>query len=230
MFVMGRILPLDDLASLGSELRGEKQRIAFVCGSFDLLHAGHLSTVRTASWHAGVVVAGVLDDAATRLLKGPGRPVQAEQDRLEIVASLADVDYVVMLSHGDVAQVVSLLQPDVYVTAGDAGDSRLEIEQVREFGGEVVLAPLVPGRSTEGLVAAIASAVDPPAGGEQVPVGEPGPEDANDEPVARFTFVDGRDPRSPVSREFTFYGASRDDLILSSLREWRTFSGVENIL
>jgi rfaE bifunctional protein nucleotidyltransferase chain/domain len=220
--VTDRILRFNDLTMLADGHRQQGQRIAFVCGTFDLLHAGHLSTLRTARWHSGIVVVGVFDDATTRLVRGPGRPVQAEQDRLEIVASLVDVDYVVMLSHGDAAQAVSLLRPDVYVTAADAGDLRPEIEQLRACGGEVVFAPLVPGRSTEGLVAAIASAVDSPPVGHQVSDGGPDA-DYNDEPVARFTFVDGRDSRSPVSREFTFYGASSDDLILGSLQEWKTF-------
>jgi FkbM family methyltransferase len=188
-----------------------------VCGSFDLLHVGQLSTLRAARWYADVVVAGVFDDGTTRLLKGPGRPVQPDHERLEIIASLNDVDFVTLLSHEAVEQAISLLRPDVYVTGEHSDEPSFEIENARAYGVEVVFAPFVPGRSIAGLVSAIGSAIDQP------PTGDPTFDASGEENVARFNVVQGTDAGTSISRDFTFHGASSGDLILNAMQEWKTF-------
>lgn len=155
---MGRVLPLAELDGLGKRLRAEGMRVVFTNGHFDLLHVGHLRYLQQARALGDVLVVGVNDDATTTRRKGPSRPILPEDERAELLAGLACVDYVAIFSSDTADPAISLLRPDIYVKGGDyaltAEDERAgkqplpEAATVRGYGGEVRTLPLVPGRST----------------------------------------------------------------------------------
>jgi D-beta-D-heptose 7-phosphate kinase / D-beta-D-heptose 1-phosphate adenosyltransferase len=148
----------DDL----TRVRHSGGKVVFTNGCFDLLHRGHLFLLREAKKLGDVLVVGVNSDASARRVKGPGRPVTPEEDRIELLEALPCVDHVVVF-HGDTPEaLIRRVKPDLHVKGGDhAGDRLVEESVVREFGGEVVVLPLLPGRSASATIEHIRSAGGP---------------------------------------------------------------------
>ncbi len=152
-----KIVDRSEVAELASEFHRQGRRVAFTNGCFDLLHIGHVQLLRYASEQGDVLLVGVNSDASARKLKGPGRPINSEQVRSRIIASLADVDYVVLFEEQSVLPLIREVRPDVLVKGGDY--TREEVvghEFVESSGGEVKLAPLAKGFSTTELIEKIA--------------------------------------------------------------------------
>lgn len=156
---MGQVVTQAALSGLGAEARRAGRRVVFTNGIFDVLHVGHLRYLRAARALGDLLVVGVNDDACTRRLKGPQRPIVPEAERAELVAALEPVDWVVLFGADTATELIRLLRPTVYVKGGDyaagpgeAGKVLPEAEAVRESGGEVRIIPLVPERSTSGIV------------------------------------------------------------------------------
>jgi D-beta-D-heptose 7-phosphate kinase/D-beta-D-heptose 1-phosphate adenosyltransferase len=150
-----KILERSALQERLAEMRAEEAglKVVFTNGCFDLLHVGHLRTLQRARALGDVLVVGVNSDASVARLKGPGRPLNPQQDRAELLAGLACVDYVVIFEEDTPEATLAALRPDVHVKGGDYREEDLpESDLVRSWGGQVVLAELVPGRSTSALV------------------------------------------------------------------------------
>ncbi|MGH9174710.1 MAG: adenylyltransferase/cytidyltransferase family protein [Vicinamibacterales bacterium] len=161
---MGIVIPIEELKRLGEDLRKQGHRIVFTNGHFDLLHVGHLRYLQAARALGDLLVVGVNDDAVTRARKGPGRPILPEGERSELLAGLACVDYVTIFHEPTAEVAVRLLRPAVYVKGGDYGPGGADLPEARvvaEYGGETVILPLVPGRSTSAIVAAIRAGETP---------------------------------------------------------------------
>ncbi|MEX1158196.1 MAG: adenylyltransferase/cytidyltransferase family protein [Thermomicrobiales bacterium] len=155
---MGIVIPIEQLKALGDELRGQRRRIVFTNGHFDLLHVGHLRYLQAARDLGDALVVGVNDDTVTAARKGPGRPIVPADERAELLAGLACVDYVAIFHEPTAERCVGLLRPDIYVKGGDYGPGGADLPEARvvaEHGGETVILPLERGRSTSALVAAI---------------------------------------------------------------------------
>jgi len=129
------------------------RRVVFTNGCFDLLHPGHVRYLAAARGAGDLLVVGVNSDRSVRGLKGPGRPVQNEDARAEVLAALAAVDHVVVFDAATPLALIESLAPDVLVKGADwaAGDI-VGGDLVRARGGEVVRVRLVPGQSTTRLV------------------------------------------------------------------------------
>ncbi len=123
--------------------------LVFTNGCFDILHRGHAEYLRQARALGDALVVGLNADASVRRLKGPSRPVNPEDDRAYLLASLAAVDAVVLFEEDTPRELVRALLPDVLVKGGDyRAEEVVGGEEVVAAGGRVVIAPLVPGRST----------------------------------------------------------------------------------
>ena len=150
----GRIVAPGGAASLGRRLRRRGARIAFTNGVFDLLHGGHLGLLMRARALGDVLVVGVNSDASVRRLKGRGRPIVPLGERMEMLAGLKPVDYVVPFADDTPARLIAALKPDVLVKGGDYRlDQIVGRDLVEARGGRVVRVRLRAGRSTSGLVA-----------------------------------------------------------------------------
>lgn len=174
MDAVGQVIPFDELEALGARLRAEGKRVVFTNGHFDLLHVGHARYLQAARALGDVLVVGVNDDASTRRRKGPGRPIVPAEERAELLAALACVDYATIFPGDTAEEAVRRLRPDVYVKGGDyaldeaelaAGKQPLpEAAIVRAHGGQVVTVPLTPGRSTTEIVRRILAMAAPGSG------------------------------------------------------------------
>lgn len=128
-------------------------RVVFTNGVFDLLHPGHVDVLRGARARGDALVVGVNSDASVRRLKGPGRPVRSEAERVYVLAALEMVDAVVIFEQDTPLELVTRLAPDIIVKGGDyTPDTVVGAREVRARGGEVVIIPLTPGQSTTAII------------------------------------------------------------------------------
>ncbi len=136
------------------DLQGQGKLAVFTNGCFDLLHVGHVRYLEEArSLGDGLIVGLNTDISVKRLGKGPGRPLNREEDRGRVLAALACVDRVVLFGEDTPLALITLLTPDILVKGGDYRlDDIVGREVVRARGGRVVALPFVPGYSTTGLI------------------------------------------------------------------------------
>ncbi len=136
-------------------------------GCFDLLHAGHVSTLRAARRLGDCLVVLVNSDRSVARLKGPGRPVVPLADRMRLLAELECVDAVVPFDEPTPEAVLARLRPDVWVKGGDyAGGDASDLPEaatVAGWGGQTVTVPYLAGRSTTGLLEAVRAGTPPEA-------------------------------------------------------------------
>jgi D-beta-D-heptose 7-phosphate kinase/D-beta-D-heptose 1-phosphate adenosyltransferase len=124
-------------------------------GCFDLLHAGHVASLRAARHLGDALVVLLNSDDSVRRLKGPSRPTVGQDDRARVLMALTDVDGVVIFDEDDPRAALERLRPDIWVKGGDyAGRELPEAALVQSWGGRVILLPTLPGRSTTALLAA----------------------------------------------------------------------------
>ena len=158
------LLTTEQLAGLCREHRHAGRTIAFTNGCFDVLHAGHVASLRAAAEQADVVVVARDSDAGVRAVKGPGRPVNRLADRAAVLAALDTVDHVVSFDRPAPVSLIEMIRPDVYVKGEDHDISTLpEAQAVTRFGGRLHRVPLLPDRSTSSVIAACAAAQGRPA-------------------------------------------------------------------
>lgn len=150
---MSTIVARSQIPSLIAELRRQGRRIVTTNGCFDILHVGHVRYLQEARRHGDVLIVGLNGDDSVRRLKGSGRPINVQADRAEMLAALACVDHVIIFDEDTPQELLGQIRPDVHVKGGDYTRVTLpEAEVVERHGGRIVLIPLVPDRSTSGLI------------------------------------------------------------------------------
>jgi D-glycero-beta-D-manno-heptose 1-phosphate adenylyltransferase len=141
-----------------AQLRMLGKSIAFTNGCFDILHAGHISSLTEASKHADILIVGLNSDASVSKLKGKGRPLNDQQSRALVLASLAMVDVVIVFEEDTPEELIKSIQPDVLVKGGDYKVEDIAgAKNVIDAGGKVILNPIEPGFSTSNLINKIQS-------------------------------------------------------------------------
>ena len=128
-------------------------RTGFTCGSFDLLHAGHVQYLAAARNRCDRLLVAVNSDASVRRYKSPLRPINPEQDRMLVVAALASVDAVTLLDDDRPLPLLLRWQPDLYIKGGDYRKSALRsAPAVEAYGGSVLMIPSGSGASTSAML------------------------------------------------------------------------------
>ena len=127
--------------------------IAFTNGCFDILHAGHIYSLSQAASFADVLIVGLNSDASTKKLKGDNRPINNEQNRALILASLVMVDAVVLFDEDTPHELIRSILPDVLVKGGDYTVEQIAgAKEVIANGGEVKIVPILEGFSTTNII------------------------------------------------------------------------------
>lgn len=151
--------PFDPLPKLMSWTTAAEWRasragaVVFTNGVFDLLHPGHIDVLLGARSQGDTLVVGVNSDDSVRRLKGPTRPVRSVEERGYVLAALAMVDAVAVFEQDTPLELIRLLRPDVLVKGGDYDASTIVgADDVRSWGGRVVIVPLTPGHSTTATI------------------------------------------------------------------------------
>ncbi len=135
---VSKILTRDQLRKRVEEWRNDGEPVTLANGCFDLLHVGHVRYLHAAKQLGGRLIVAINSDDSVRALKGEGRPLMPAEERAEILASLADVDAVVIFPERDVRALIHEIQPDVQAKGTDyTAASVPEGDVVREYGGRV---------------------------------------------------------------------------------------------
>lgn len=147
------VVSLDQLLLALEDARAHGEKIVFTNGCFDILHAGHVSYLEQARAQGDRLVLAVNDDASVSRLKGPGRPINAVDRRMAVLAGLGAVDWVVSFSEDTPENLLRAVRPDVLVKGGDYGiEGVVGADIVRAYGGEVRVLGLVENSSTTAIV------------------------------------------------------------------------------
>ncbi len=146
-----------------SAVRARGGTVVATGGCFDLLHAGHISTLEAARALGDCLVVCLNSDASVRRLKGADRPLVPQGDRVAVLSALACVDAVVVFDEDTPQAVLERLRPDVFAKGGDYAMSELpEAAALAGWGGEVVILPYLEGRSTTNLLRTVLAAGSAP--------------------------------------------------------------------
>ena len=154
----------EEAARWAAERRAEGRAVVFTNGVFDLLHPGHLDSLRRARAEGDVLIVGVNDDESVRRLKGPGRPILPLDQRMRLLAALETVDAVAPFGEDTPAEIVEAVAPDVLVKGGHYTVPEIVgHEFVLGRGGRVLSLPLLAGKSTSSIVARVLERFPPAA-------------------------------------------------------------------
>ncbi|HZP56077.1 MAG TPA: D-glycero-beta-D-manno-heptose 1-phosphate adenylyltransferase [Dehalococcoidia bacterium] len=144
--------------------REQGRRVVFTNGCFDILHRGHITYLNRAKALGDILVVGVNSDASVARLKGPSRPINGLEDRVQVLSALSCVDHIVPFDEDTPEALIRAVRPHVYVKGGDYTRGMLpEAPLVEQLGGVVQILPYLEERSTTGVIERIRNAE---AGGE----------------------------------------------------------------
>lgn len=151
--IQQKILDLPGLLHQVRRWRLLGKKVAFTNGCFDILHQGHIASLSDAAREAEFLIVGLNSDASTRRLKGEQRPINSQEARATLLASLLMVDAVTIFEEDTPLELIKAVSPDVLVKGGDYTlDQIVGAKEVIAGGGKVVINPIVPGFSTTGLI------------------------------------------------------------------------------
>jgi glycerol-3-phosphate cytidylyltransferase len=139
-------------------LRAQGKTLVTTNGCFDIVHSGHVLYLTEAAARGDLLVVGVNADETVRRLKGNGRPVRTEDDRVRVVAALGMVDGAFVFREDDPRAFLEILRPDIHVKGGDYTEDIVEREIVERHGGRIAIVSYIDGFSTTSLVRKIRSA------------------------------------------------------------------------
>ena len=151
-----KIVELPELIRMAAQWRLLGKTIAFTNGIFDILHKGHIFSLSQAAKEADYLVVGLNSDTSTKKLKGDSRPINDEQSRALVLASLIVVDALVLFTEDTPLELIKAVMPDVLIKGGDYTVEQVAgSKEVIQNGGRVVINPIIEGVSTTGLIAKI---------------------------------------------------------------------------
>jgi len=148
-----RILRQADLIACVQEARQNGARIVFANGCFDVLHVGHIRYLQGAGALGDLLVVGINSDRQVAILKGPGRPIMADTERAEMVASISAVDLVIIFDEPTVENLLLAIRPDIHAKGTDYTEETVpEREVVRSYGGCVAIVGDPKNHSTSDIL------------------------------------------------------------------------------
>lgn len=151
-----KIVTAEELSRARDQLAAQGKKLVLTNGCFDILHVGHVRCLQGARAMGDALAVALNGDASVRALKGPTRPINSEEDRAEVLAALACVDYVVIFPEVRLVGVIQTVRPQIYAKGGDYTPDTLDKSEraaLDAAGSEIRIIPLVPGRSTTNIIA-----------------------------------------------------------------------------
>ena len=144
------------LPALRKQWRAEGKVVVWTNGCFDLLHRGHVHSLRAARDLGDILVVGINSDDSVRQLKGATRPIVPASERVEVLAALECVDYVVVFDELTPEAALARLQPDIHCKGTDyappGGKAFPEAKVVESYGGHIEFIPLIDFTSTSSII------------------------------------------------------------------------------
>ncbi len=147
-----KIISRNRLSALVKNLRKSNKKIVTTNGCFDILHIGHIKSLREAKSQGDILIVGLNSDKSVKTNKGPKRPINNQKDRAELLAALEMVDYVTIFGERDPRKLLSIIKPDVHCKGEEYKQGCIEAGLVKSYGGKIHLIKLVKGCSTTSLI------------------------------------------------------------------------------
>ena len=143
----------NSISEIVSNVRDRKKSIVFTNGCFDLLHKGHLHLLNAATKQGDFLIVAINSDNSILKIKGKGRPIQSETERVEALLKLGVLDLVTIFNHDTPFDLIKLISPDILVKGGDYDRKKIVGgDFVKSKGGRVVIVPILQGFSTTSIV------------------------------------------------------------------------------
>jgi len=150
-----KLKTLEELAAMRQQWAAEGRKVVWTNGCFDLVHAGHVRSLRDAKSLGDILIVGINSDRSVRENKGSARPLVGERDRAELLGAFEAVDYVTIFDEPNPVAVLARLRPDIHCKGAEYADGARpvpESETVLGYGGEIRFLPFHPGLSTTALI------------------------------------------------------------------------------
>lgn len=147
-----KIKSLRAMIKICQKLRQQGKKVVVMNGSYDILHAGHITSFEAAKSHGDVLIVLVNSDNSIKLYKGQNHPFNSEKDRVKLLSALSVVDYVVVFDELTPNVALSVIKPSIYCLASEWGKGSISDATVKVHGGKIVILKHVDGLSTSGLV------------------------------------------------------------------------------
>ncbi|MHC4692655.1 MAG: PfkB family carbohydrate kinase [Planctomycetota bacterium] len=151
--ISGKVHSIDVLLEQLVWHQKHKKAIVFTNGCFDVVHRGHTEFLKFCKSQGDLVVVGLNSDSSVKTIKGPDRPINNQYDRSAVLAELETVDYITIFDEPDPLSIIKQIRPNILVKGEDwAQKGVIGQDFVESYGGKVVLAPLVEGKSTTSTI------------------------------------------------------------------------------
>ena len=151
--IPSKIFTLNELLQQLKRWRLLNKKIVFTNGVFDILHEGHIASLSDAASNGNVLIVGVNADASVKRLKGESRPVNNQNSRALVLASLIMTDAVIIFEEDTPYNLITAIMPDVLVKGGDYTiETIVGAKEVIANGGQVIIAPILEGFSTTSII------------------------------------------------------------------------------
>jgi D-glycero-beta-D-manno-heptose 1-phosphate adenylyltransferase len=148
-----KIYPLNAMLHKLAQIRLTGTTVCFTNGVFDILHTGHIASLSQAAAEADFLIVGLNSDASVKRLKGNERPINSQDARALVLASLIIVDAVVIFGEDTPLEIIKAIMPDVLVKGGDYTiDQIVGAKEVMANGGRVAINDIIEGFSTTGII------------------------------------------------------------------------------
>ena len=142
-----------EIMSITAEARKNGLKVVFTNGCFDLLHRGHVHILRQAKAAGDLLIVALNSDRSVSRIKGPRRPVMPETDRVELIAAMEMVDYVVVFDDPDPYKLIDAIRPNVLAKGGDWKiEEVVGADIVERDGGQIAVIPYLKGFSTSEII------------------------------------------------------------------------------
>ncbi len=151
--MMEKVKTLTELKKIVADIRSAGKRVVFVNGCFDMLHGGHISYLQSAKAQGDMLVVGVNSDVSMKKIKGDKRPIYPEQERLELLAAIQYVDYMMLFDEESCDHLLRELHPDVHAKGTDyTRETVPERATSQELGIEVFIAGAPKENATKDII------------------------------------------------------------------------------
>jgi len=151
--VSDKLKSVGELSEIAAQARAKGKTVVFTNGCFDLLHRGHVHMLREAKGQGDLLIVAMNSDSSVKAIKGPSRPIMPEIDRVELIAAMEMVDYVVVYDEHDPYNLIAAIKPNVLAKGGDwSPDKIIGADIVERHGGRVAVIPYLEGFSTTEII------------------------------------------------------------------------------
>jgi len=148
-----KIKTLEEIKKIAEDLRKKGRKIVTINGSFDMLHWGHIMSLREAKEQGDVLIVGLNSDDSVRKYKSIYRPIIPQEQRSETLAAIEYVDYIVIMDQAEIAvPLIMAVRPDVHANSKEYGEKCVEKVAIDDVGAKLFLIPKYNKVSTTGII------------------------------------------------------------------------------